>query len=85
MNIFSTGYTRGKGFPSVFVHKERDLWTLVHGDDYLSSGSTESLSWLEKQLAAQYEIKTQRIGHSSKCECEGQIQNRVVRTTNEGF
>ena len=30
------GFVRGVGHPSVFHHKEKNIWTLVHGDDYLS-------------------------------------------------
>ena len=84
-HLLTVGFQRGIGFPSVFVNKERDIWTLVHGDDYCSAGPPESLQWLETKLAERYEIKTQRVGHSPGCDAEGQILNRVVRATDEGF
>ena len=84
-HLLDIGLKRGVGFPSVFVHKERDIWTLVHGDDYFSAGSKESLSWLETQLSEKYEIKTNRIGHGKHCKPDGQILNRVVRATSTGF
>ena len=59
------GFVRGIGFPSVFRHEAKDLWTLVHGDDYFSCGSPAALDWLEKTLADKYQIKTTRVGHSS--------------------
>ena len=84
-HLMTLGFKRGIGFPSVFVNEELDIWTLVHGDDYCSAGSSEALAWLEAKLSEQYEIKTQRIGHSSKCSAEAQILNRAVRATSEGF
>ena len=84
-HLLDIGFERGVGFPSVFVHKEYDILTLVHGDDYFSAGCSDGLSWLESQLVEQYEIKTSRIGHSEHCKPEGQILNRVVRATESGF
>ena len=84
-HLVDNGFTRGIGFPSVFHNKSKDLWTLVHGDDYFSCGSSESLDWLEQTLTQRYEIKTTRVGHGSKCSKEGQILNRVVRATDGGY
>ena len=84
-HLIENGFTRGIGFPSVFRHEAKDIWTLVHGDDYLSAGGPESLKWLEDMLTKQYEIKTQRVGHGHGCTSEGQILNRVVHATDRGF
>ena len=46
----------------MFWHEARDLVTLVHGDDYVTSGQENLLDWLEKQLEAPYEMQTQRLG-----------------------
>ena len=43
------GFKRGVGHPSVFYHPERDLMTLVHGDDYVSSGMQGNLDWLNSK------------------------------------
>ena len=32
-HLIDNGFVRGACFPRVFVHRERDIWTLVHGDD----------------------------------------------------
>ena len=48
--LIDNGFERGVGFPSVFVNKEKDIWTLVHGDPM----------WLDGLLSKRYEIKTQR-------------------------
>ena len=85
MHLMDIGFKRGVGFPSVFVSDKLDIWTLVHGGDYFSSGSSESLASLETQLTEKYEIKTSRIGHGKHCSAEGQIPNMVARATSDAF
>ena len=67
------------------VREEKGLWTLVHGDDYMSAGDADYLDWLEAQLTAQSKIQTSRVGHGLKCSAEGQILNRFIRATDNGF
>ena len=89
-HLVDAGFKRGIGHPSVFYHPDKDIWTLVHGDDHCSAGSPSSLDWMEDLLAKRYEIKTQRIGKGKARsgeakKLEGQVLNRVVRRTNEGW
>ena len=60
-DLASIGYKRGVGHPSTFYHADKDIMTLVHGDDYFSCGSDASLDWLDAELRKLYEIKSQRI------------------------
>ena len=78
-------FTRGKGFPSIFHHAERSIRTLVHGDDYLSSGSREDLDWLQSKLESKYDLKTQRVGGRRGCTREGKVLNRLIRQTKLGW
>ena len=38
-HMVENGFVRGVGRPSVFHDSTRDIWTLVHGDDYCSAGA----------------------------------------------
>ena len=49
--FLENGFKRGIWFPSVFLHPGRDVWTLVHGDDYCFAGDESALSWLEGVLS----------------------------------
>ena len=80
----SCGFIRGVGHPAVFHQTGRDVVTLAHGDDYVSSGRPTDLLWLEEQLAAAYEIKTQRLGLIEGWKPEGKVLNRVVRCDEKG-
>ena len=69
----------------VFHHPVRDVWTLVHGDDYCSSGDESALLWLEEVLFKKYALKTHKVGHLPGMSREGQMLNRSVRATSAGF
>ena len=84
-HLVSVGFSRGRGHPSVFHHKERGIKAMVHGDDYVASGSSKSLEWFKTELEKAYEIKTQHIGCAKGRPREGKVLNRIIRCTEEGF
>lgn len=77
-HLVSIGFLQGVGHPSLFHHPRRGIHTLVHGDDYTSSGYKEDLDWMEQELAKEYAIKSQRIGPNGGVK-EGKVLNRVIR------
>ena len=72
-HLIEIGFIRGAGHHCVFYPPARGILTLVHGDDYAGSGKSGELDWLEGELEKQYEIKTQRLGWSNKCQKEGKV------------
>ena len=46
-HLIENGFVRGVGHAAVFHHPKKHIWTLVHGDDYLSAGSAASMDWLQ--------------------------------------
>ena len=56
------GFVRGKYNVCTYRHKEKDIKCLVHGDDFVSSGSRGALNWMKERLAERFEIKTKKIG-----------------------
>ena len=84
-HLVGIGFTRGVGHPSVFHHEKMGIKTLVHGDDYVSSGSSASMAWMEKELSKAYEIKTQRLGLGPDLQQEGKVLNRILRATEAGW
>jgi hypothetical protein len=84
-HLVGLGFVRGVGHPSVFSHPGRGIKTLVHGDDYVSSGSSADLAWLESELSKAYEIKTQRLGIGPRLQEEGKVLNRIIRATTNGW
>ena len=45
-HLESCGFSRGRSNPCVFYNVEKDLKCLVHGDDYATVGSLDSLAWM---------------------------------------
>ena len=64
--------------------------TLIHDDDRCSAGMGDGLDWLQEALEKRHDIKTQRVGKGitkkgvTKAP-EGQVLNRIVRLTPQGF
>ena len=86
-HLVSIGFVRDVSNPCVFYHSGRSIRTVVHGDDYASVASLSELSWLRDRLEARFEMKTVMVGHSTaeKVEKEGNILNRVIRATPDGW
>ena len=85
------GFKVSRYCPCTFWHPQRRLRVLVHGDDFVSSGSLDGLLWFKEQLSSRFEIKTKLIGVPRRdaggleVRPEGRILNRIVRWTSSGF
>ena len=53
-HLESRGFVRSRAYPSLYHHAERDIATLIHGDDYVSVGSKEQVAWLKKELESAF-------------------------------
>ena len=56
------GFRMGRYNVSMFYHQQREIKTLVHGDDFISTGDKQDLEWMKKQLEDRFTIKTQTLG-----------------------
>ena len=56
------GCRRGRYNPCIYWNEKTGLMTLVHGDDFVSVGSTQASEQPKRHLRARLEIKTQVIG-----------------------
>ena len=77
-HLLNMGFSQGLATPCVFYHREKGIRTYVHGDDYVSTGKTENLQWMEARLEEKYQIKTQLLGPEKNQEKEVRILNRIV-------
>ena len=86
-HLVSIGFRQGLSNPCVFWHPRRGIRTLVHGDDYASTGTLEHLKWLQEELEKKFDMKTQVVGHSNSegVQREAKILNRVIRATQDGW
>ena len=83
--LVGMGYRKGKANPCVFYHKKRNLRTLIHGDDFFSSGPRAELQWLDDKLKDSFELKSNRISLEPGEEREMRMLNRIVRMTEFGI
>ena len=56
------GLKRGRSNPCFSWGDNGDIFTTVHGDDFVSVGSRQATQELKKQLQERFEIKLKRLG-----------------------
>ena len=82
------GFKQGISNPCVFYHPERDIRTMVHGDDFVSVGSLEALKWLNKGYESAWTVVIRGIiGPPQYKECQSSIivLNRLLSWTSKGI
>ena len=70
--------------PNTYHHPQRDIDTVVHGDDFVAVAEDDHLNFLERVLENSMEIKrVGRIGPGRSS--AGKVLKRVVSWTGDGF
>ena len=62
------GFVRGQYNPCLYYHRQRNLRTFLHGDDFATVGTRQEVTWLKAALEKRFEIKTQCVGPSAAVE-----------------
>ena len=83
-HLTEIGSQRSPAFPSLYHHVERKLCTLVHGDDYVTSGTKDQVKWLQQELEKTFKIKTDILGYDDKdVKAEAKVLNRLTKASAE--
>ena len=86
-HLVELGFARGASNPFVYHHSFRGVRVLVHGDDFVSTGSLEELRWMKGQLESGFDVKTTIAGLAQDSDVvpEGKILNRFIRAFRSGW
>ena len=76
--LVQNGFTVGTANCVTFYHPEKQTCCMVHGDEFVSTGPSESLTWMDSMLKKAFEIKTDRIGPGNESKKELKILNRII-------
>ena len=60
--LTKAGFKRGKYNPSTYYLEKVCIKAMVHGDDFISSGSRKSLRWFRQVLESRFEVSTVVVG-----------------------
>ena len=60
--MIKLGCKRGQYNPCLYYHRQRNLRTFLHGDDFATVGSRSEVQWFKSALENLFEIKTQCVG-----------------------
>ena len=71
--------------PAMYYHPERNIRTLVHGDDFVTVARRKEAKWLKELLESRFEIKTKVIGTGPDEVKEARALNRLIRVTGGGW
>eukprot|EP00973_Karenia_brevis_P094778 12424142-Karenia_brevis.AAC.1 len=80
-----SGFAQARSSPCLFHHAERGIITMVHGDDFVSTGPGDSLTWMQGILSKEFEITTTTIGPEKEDEKQVKVLNRTITYTSEGI
>ena len=73
------GFEMGKTGPCLFHHKQKNLKTVIHGDDFTILGEEEELKWFKGKMEGVYEIKDKgTLGPEANDQKEVRVLNRVI-------
>ena len=80
------GFTRGKASPCAFLHEERKLRLVVHGDDFTILGKAKDLDWFREKVQGRYEVKFRgRMGPEKEDTKSMRLLNRIIQWNEEGI
>ena len=82
--LVKLGFEVGVANATTFVHKQRGIHCMVHGDDFVSTGKLSDLQWMKEGIANTFIIKTNIMGPRVS-ENEIKIFKRIIRYTSEGI
>jgi len=55
--LIAKGFRVGRANKSTFYHGDRDVRTVVRGDDFVVTGKMDQLKWVEGVMKDKYPIK----------------------------
>ena len=83
--LITLGFQQGASNPCVFTHRQKDIHTVVHGDDFTSEGEHDQLRWMQKKLEEQFALKTKVMGAAPALHKELCVLNRRISWDEKGI
>ena len=85
--LTKAGLKRGKYKSSTYYHEKVGIKAMVHGDDFISSGSRKPLRWFRQVLETRFEVSTVVVGDGREKDevNETKFLNRIIRMDLAGW
>ena len=83
--LTSHGFTRGKASVCIFCNHRRQIRTVVHGDDFVSTGPASQIEWLRSAMLKVYDSKPAIMGPRKQDHREMKVLSRTIRREAEGM
>ena len=82
--LLSIDMLQGTTNPCHFFSGDHSLKGIVHGDDFLFTGTAAQLEWLRQKFDKEYETKTEMIGYGPNVANSARFLNRVITFGKDG-
>ena len=79
------GFEQSQFSPSIYYHRRRSLRTLVHGDDFMTTGQREDAEWFKRELNKRFSVSATVVGNGDDEVREARLLGRLVRWTEQGW
>eukprot|EP00973_Karenia_brevis_P046223 6408888-Karenia_brevis.AAC.1 len=83
--LLKNGFTQARSSPCIFRHEAKDIATMIHGDDFVSTGTGNALKWMQRIVETSFEISTTVIGPEAKDRKQAKVLNRTITYTDAGI
>ena len=83
--LVQNGFTTGLANNCTFHNSEKNIYCMVHGDGFVSTGTGKSLELLESVLSKEFKIKTSMMGPDKNDNKEIKMLNRIIKYTSSGI
>ena len=83
--LTKAGFTRGTASPCHFYHPGKDIWLLVHGDDFVAVARQAMRDYTKQILSDAYEVKVDVAGPEPNGPNKIKILERIVTLTPDGM
>ena len=81
----AAGFQKGASSPCHFWHPQKDIWALVHGDDFVSVAEGPDQDYLHKILSDAYEVKMTRAGLNASEARQIRVLGRIISVSEQGW
>ena len=83
--LLKGGFTQGTASSCHYIHSDGTTPLVVHGDDFIATGTQAQLKRLQKILENEYEVKSQTCGPWDGADRSIRVLGRVITFTSGGI
>ena len=82
--LVASGFVKGRASPCCYHHPGKQIWMVVHGDDFITVCDKPGMDFVKNVLEKEYAIKSSVIGSDPKDLKEMKALGRIIKVHDWG-